>query len=225
MTRLVCIAIAASVSFAAPAVADSYSGTLQGVVTAGTTSHSSFYPPEWSSADLTGKPITIKFNTDVFTNYTDPSSGDYFDKYVANSVMVYLANPLGDVGSSHSSITMFDYYGYADYTGNVNHGNFAIGGPLFGNEPDFWQSVSFDFSGASTASGPLHGSGIASVSFYNPFPGIYDTYNVTFELTSGSVVGTAAPEPSAWAMMIVGFGAIGGMMRRQRRTVRQLVAG
>ncbi|HEV2651336.1 MAG TPA: PEPxxWA-CTERM sorting domain-containing protein [Rhizomicrobium sp.] len=38
------------------------------------------------------------------------------------------------------------------------------------------------------------------------------------ELTSGSVAITAAlPEPAAWISMIVGFGAIGGLMRTARR--------
>jgi hypothetical protein len=34
---------------------------------------------------------------------------------------------------------------------------------------------------------------------------------------SGSVVGVAVPEPATWAVMFVGFGAIGASMRRSRR--------
>lgn len=33
-------------------------------------------------------------------------------------------------------------------------------------------------------------------------------------------IGGAVPEPSTWAMMIGGFGAIGGVMRRRRRAAR-----
>jgi len=43
-------------------------------------------------------------------------------------------------------------------------------------------------------------------------------FNMTFSLT-----GVAVPEPGAWAMMLVGIGGIGAMMRRQR-TARTLGA-
>ena len=39
----------------------------------------------------------------------------------------------------------------------------------------------------------------------------------------GTAVGGAVPEPSAWAMMIVGFGVVGGSKRRQRRNPLALV--
>jgi hypothetical protein len=38
---------------------------------------------------------------------------------------------------------------------------------------------------------------------------------VAFELTAPGGVG-AVPEPATWAMMLVGFGAVGGAMRRRR---------
>ena len=39
------------------------------------------------------------------------------------------------------------------------------------------------------------------------------------DVTFGSVTpgGGAVPEPATWAFMILGFGAIGGAMRRQRK--------
>ena len=41
--------------------------------------------------------------------------------------------------------------------------------------------------------------------------------NVRF-VTSGVAIGNAVPEPASWAMMLGGFGAIGGAMRARRRT-------
>lgn len=39
---------------------------------------------------------------------------------------------------------------------------------------------------------------------------------VTFTSDSGTFLSAAVPEPSSWALMIAGFGAIGAMMRRRR---------
>lgn len=38
-------------------------------------------------------------------------------------------------------------------------------------------------------------------------------------LDSVSVIGTGVPEPATWAMMLIGFGALGATMRTRRRTV------
>jgi hypothetical protein len=37
---------------------------------------------------------------------------------------------------------------------------------------------------------------------------------------AGTLAFTAAPEPAAWSLMIIGFGAVGFAMRRQRATYR-----
>lgn len=53
----------------------------------------------------------------------------------------------------------------------------------------------------------------------NPTIGGYESDNHTvgfFTKESGTPVG-AVPEPATWAMMIVGFGAVGAMMRRRGR--------
>ena len=39
--------------------------------------------------------------------------------------------------------------------------------------------------------------------------------NLRFEITSVAP-GAAVPEPATWAMMIVGFGAAGALLRRRR---------
>jgi hypothetical protein len=39
---------------------------------------------------------------------------------------------------------------------------------------------------------------------------------VAEDFVKGTSSGPATPEPAAWALLIVGFGAVGGVMRRQR---------
>ncbi len=39
---------------------------------------------------------------------------------------------------------------------------------------------------------------------------------------SSTAVAAAVPEPATWAMMFLGLGAIGGMMRRRRRVTRRV---
>jgi hypothetical protein len=51
-----------------------------------------------------------------------------------------------------------------------------------------------------------------SYSAYNP-----DGPNPPSEMPSPVPAANAVPEPSAWALMILGFGGVGALMRRQRR--------
>jgi hypothetical protein len=50
---------------------------------------------------------------------------------------------------------------------------------------------------------------------YASFPG----FDYTFRTYASDGLGaSAAPEPSAWALMILGFGGVGGLVRRRRQT-------
>ncbi|MEH6756877.1 MAG: PEPxxWA-CTERM sorting domain-containing protein [Parasphingorhabdus sp.] len=51
--------------------------------------------------------------------------------------------------------------------------------------------------------------------YANPGYGSFPTFDYTFRTFSSDSLG-AVPEPSTWAFMIFGFGAIGGAMRRRR---------
>jgi hypothetical protein len=71
-------------------------------------------------------------------------------------------------------------------------------------------------AGGTTLDGVGHATGVLR------FHGTFDTLTFTDTTSSGIVRGfrvglAAAPEPSAWALMIVGFGAAGSALRRQRR--------
>ena len=70
--------------------------------------------------------------------------------------------------------------------------------------------------GSTTAS--LIASGIRSVQFYtgagDPFPG-----SVYFDNLKVGKLSAGVPEPASWAMMLLGFGGIGSLIRNRRRAV------
>jgi hypothetical protein len=53
----------------------------------------------------------------------------------------------------------------------------------------------------------------------DPGPGGEIGNTIVFPVASGELVVSAIPEPASWAMMIGGFGLIGGALRARRRTV------
>lgn len=82
---------------------------------------------------------------------------------------------------------------------------------------------------------------LVSVSGSDPFttqslsftPGSTGTYNLSFSAAGGDNVGplldnvtisAAVPEPATWAMMILGFGAAGAVMRRRRTALATISA-
>jgi len=62
-------------------------------------------------------------------------------------------------------------------------------------------------------------SGIQSVSFLNNgSSGGFSNYSFDNVSTfTGTITSSAVPEPASWAMMIAGFGAVGGALRRTRK--------
>jgi hypothetical protein len=48
--------------------------------------------------------------------------------------------------------------------------------------------------------------------------------DAAFSGTLSFAVAAAVPEPGTWALMLLGFGAVGGAMRRQRRDAAPLIA-
>ena len=116
--------------------------------------------------------------------------------------------------------------------------------PVFGFGQIFFNNVSGTFNGqAGTASLISFGTGIASQfqivgtslgfaqfagdtvftgSFSNPVfsPGTYKFGGFSSGTLTISAIAAAVPEPATWAMMIAGFGMVGGALRHRRGNVR-----
>jgi hypothetical protein len=70
----------------------------------------------------------------------------------------------------------------------------------------------------TSGSGPISFSGIRYVALVQDFDdNTAKTYERTFFQFAGASFRIAVPEPSTWAMMLLGFGAVGFAMRRRRR--------
>ena len=54
--------------------------------------------------------------------------------------------------------------------------------------------------------------------FFLDFDGVWESGTLTFQYESDMVPGGLVPEPATWAMMIGGFGLVGGALRRRAST-------
>jgi hypothetical protein len=211
---------------AAPASAATYTGTLNGIITSGEFGFYDGYSdatPVAYTTDLTGTPISIDFTSTVINNYTD-SLGYLIPRFVSNTISVTIADPDPNFTNlrtfRETQSNDLNYYGGiiassdSNFTGNASAGHLTmpastvhVGGGL-----------DFIFAGASPNAGPLSGSGSANAYNDPPVPLSWG-YNVKFQLTDGFVQMTGTPEPESWALMILGFGGIGAMLRARRQQV------
>ncbi|MDE2404201.1 MAG: PEPxxWA-CTERM sorting domain-containing protein [Sphingomonadales bacterium] len=108
-----------------------------------------------------------------------------------------------------------------DYTVNpnqhleINLSGAATGSIFSGTYTDDWAHYTYDISALITANGlyTLSFGEVDNQSFYN-----FGLDNVALATRGGAV-----PEPATWAMMLAGFGLVGGAMR-QRRTQGRIAA-
>ena len=100
---------------------------------------------------------------------------------------------------------------------------------LYWGSADLYNTLTFSLNGATV--GTFNGSqlgfavnkfGNSNTSGYVSFAGNYDTVTLTttqpnFEVDNIAVGGV--PEPSTWAMMLLGFGGLGALMYRRRAKI------
>ena len=103
------------------------------------------------------------------------------------------------------SLTSFDFATFGNRTAKVPIKVFDLNGNLLN-------------SGVYSTNSPKHSTLALNTAF---LPGVViqwgpDSYNVGLDNITYSVK-SAAPEPASWAMMVVGFGALGWTSRRQRK--------
>lgn len=215
---LMALALAATGTAADAATTLVAKGELYGTITSG----SGLYE-YWDSnkqedvvigGDLTGQSFTLSF----VVNSTDSESYCYRGAPCLRGTFEY---DLPDY--EHANLFNTSYWGWRtekignpDYIGRGSNAYLRMYGVSV-EYPDNDVYAWFDlrFSGASPADGPLSGSGKLHYEYS------YDEnadMDIRFKLTHGWVVyaGSNVPEPAAWALMIAGFGMVGGAARRRR---------
>ena len=131
-------------------------------------------------------------------------SGGIFGFDIASGNQVFSVSAPGADGTGVISGTQFDGY----IIDNNNNGYVGLINPATGIE-----SIIADGGSRGDLVGPDHSNGTLFLTFYE------QEYRLGI---SGGVIGGSAPEPATWALMLMGFGAMGAMLRR--RTVRPSVA-
>ena len=84
-----------------------------------------------------------------------------------------------------------------------------------GNTATTWQGYATTFNSGAATSVTFSLFSDAMVYSYNDF--VVDDISFT-----GPAVAQAVPEPATWAMMMLGFGALGGMMRRRQKATARI---
>ena len=193
------------------------------------------YTPLGLGASYSGQPIVAPFFADVDTRPANGGTVDYgTGTYAGHSAYGVTWNSVGYFSNQTNLLNTFQllltdrsdvaagdfdiYFNYGDInweTGAASGGSGGFGGTpaaagfnsgtgTFYQLPGSLQTHSFENNGSN----PLINQTNDNVA------GQY-----LFGVRSGQIiVGGAVPEPATWAMMLVGFGAIGASMRRSRRS-------
>ncbi|GAA3996073.1 hypothetical protein GCM10022211_00990 [Sphingomonas humi] len=87
--------------------------------------------------------------------------------------------------------------------------------------------IQFDLNNITSVSRPgsflnFEGTGVIRMTGFDATPGTFSFSAQGNQLQTFSAAAGAVPEPGTWALMLVGFGAIGFSMRRRRATARFL---
>lgn len=159
---------------------------------------------QWGTGTLTG---SARAGTDVFTLSTKDLGGFHALRMVGTVGSKAIINIVGDSFSSHFS---FDrgHYAAQDVTFN-----FVDASRIGLNGLNLSGSILAPLATISQQGGRIDGKIIA---------GAYSGAGATIGGDGGLAVANGdtagiIPEPGTWAMLIAGFGLVGGMMRRNRR--------
>jgi hypothetical protein len=143
----------------------------------------------------------------------DQATGEFTYANGATGVLGY-----GDLTSFSLTVAGVTY-DLADVLPLTDYVHFAYdtGANVFLTDPN---TCGFDGCGFPSSLSAINSNGTYGF-FFDPVPGAYSeysapAYNVAIDsLTLTHVAG--APEPAAWALMLMGFGSAGALLRAQRR--------
>jgi hypothetical protein len=198
------LAAAAFAIVATSANAQTFSGTgdpASDAAFSGGSTQATFSAPNQTFASYTENGITISAGRIDSTYANDYNSfGSYYDNAQGSigTISVSFASP--------TSAFAFNW-GAADiaWTATVLSGAGTLA--TFNLTPTFASNAKeyFGFSG----------TGITGFQLVTSDPGFEDWVFVD-NITVAGAVGGGVPEPATWALMILGFGAVGGAMRRRQ---------
>lgn len=214
------VAFLAAILPSASAEATTYIGKFEGIMTNGKANYigDSDYGnlnSDYISYDLTGLPVFFKFILDIEHVYLDGHNYNYVNGGTISGNIQFPPGRDARVENGSTLTNDSDYYRLS-YYGNQRSANMVIWGNVNPNQNHF---AEFDitFNNANKHFGPLQGGGRLGYSWGEGG----HTHGIgNFVLTAGRVYSLGVPEPSTWAMMLTGFGAIGGMARRRQNRNR-----
>ena len=168
-------------------------GSIGGALTPGSTATASFIVDPTVNPFFTFASMVVPSN-DHFIGNDNPRAFRLFDA-MGNLAITSIGQRARDIWNAGSEIS--DPAAAAFLVGGVN----ALRTPENG-VVEFNFAELADFDGRTTRAGYVFTSGLAANT---------DIYRITFSTA-------AVPEPTTWALMILGFGAAGAVLRRRRAT-------
>lgn len=201
--------LSAMPTIASAATTIDFSGTVLDAggtgLAAGTTFNGNFTYDE-SAAPRTGSdPVSAVYDALSSFNLDLVSGGTTYSFVSTGSPEIQIGN-LGSFGSSSESTDRFAL---------VVRSSDGLNGPTIGGSVLQTFILRLDDS-AGTVFGPANGGLPTSLTFAN-----FDGNGVFLFFNDGAAFGNvtslsgAVPEPASWALMIVGFGLVGGALRRR----------
>ncbi|QKR99068.1 PEPxxWA-CTERM sorting domain-containing protein [Sphingomonas sp. CL5.1] len=200
------------------------------------------YTPYGLGSGYSGQPIIAPFFADVDTRPSNGGTVTYGSgTYAGQNAYAVTWNSVGYYPEQTDKLNTFQLV-LTDRS-DVGTGDFDI---YFNYDQTQWETGSASggsggFGGTPAAAGFNAGTGNASGTYYQ-IPGSLTTGSFEdngtnpligqtndnvpgqylFQVRAGQVIVPpptgGVPEPATWAMMILGFGAVGGIMRRRRTT-------
>ncbi len=155
---------------------------------------------------LTGFVFTLGQNFRIRSNTNDLWNAGSLPRYSDGSGLIgdRFATAADDSGQPVGTQIGTNFGSYSQDGFSAPFGSLVA---RFGGVGGTYQLLGANFTGAAAGSGP------AELFYWDSNNGD-NSGNISFSIMAG------VPEPTTWAMLILGFGVVGGAMRSRRRKVR-----
>ena len=213
---LIALAVAATLAAASPGIAATVTGQTTADLNAGT------FSPDGTKLSFGGNdiaPISLTLNQGDTLDFTIDFLGDQrLSVGGLDRLQLYLniGQPGGGTAtSSNRQLFLLGSGGETIFTTSSNtlaQTNGAIFGALFFADDLVTVTSPLIFSGVRI---------VLPVSYDDGLPRTYQFASLSMTGLSDDfeILSSATPEPSTWAMLIIGFGAVGAMTRRRRAII------